>query len=278
MPEPEVVVLDDPASVAEEGARRVVAALDEAIRERGEAHLALTGGSSAIPLYQRLQAHPYRQALDWTKVHFWWGGDRYVPADHPESNTGLAYTFLLGMAARMTESGEGAGATDVLAGLAPGLDVLAANIHPMPINQAIQNARGQRWAAEEYARTLRELLPPDGGGVPILDLILAGVGPDGHIFSAFPGGEALAEDAPLVIAVPAPEHVEPHVPRVTLSPRLLPAARRVLVMATGRGKAERLREILRGELDRRRLPAQFARNGNATWLLDRGAASGLASG
>jgi 6-phosphogluconolactonase len=272
---PRVVVLDDAEAVAAAAARIVVDSLNEAIAARGRADLALTGGSMAVPLYHELAWPPLREQVDWLQVHLWWGDDRFVPTDHPESNAGLAYAVLLHTEARTGESGEGASSTDVLAGEAPGVAVPAHQVHHFEIEEAIGAGRPARWAAERYERLLREQLPTGDGGLPAFDLVLLGVGPDGHLLSVFPGSPALAEDAPLVLDVPAPTHVEPHLPRLTLNPRLLGAARRVLVMATGQAKAETLGRVFGDAPDPTRLPAQLALRPNATWLLDRAAAAEL---
>ena len=102
---------------------------------------------------------------------------------------------------------------------------------------------------------------------PAFDLILLGVGPDGHILSVFPGSGAFDERA-WAVGVPAPTHVEPHVGRVTLNPALVPAAHDLLVVSTGEAKADVLADVLKGPEDPRRLPAQLARRAGATWILD----------
>jgi 6-phosphogluconolactonase len=107
--------------------------------------------------------------------------------------------------------------------------------------------------------------------------VLLGLGPDGHLLSCFPGSPALADDAPLVMAVPAPEHVEPHLPRVTLNPRLVAAAHHVLMMVPGGAKATIVKRILAApEVDPHELPGRLATGTNAVWLLDRGSAAELA--
>ena len=108
----------------------------------------------------------------------------------------------------------------------------------------------------------------------MFDLVILGVGPDGHILSVFPGSPAIGS-ADLALGIPAPTHVEPHVPRVTFNPRILDTAREVLVITAGGAKAELLAEALGGERDPDRLPVQLARRAGATWLLDAAAASRL---
>lgn len=278
MGETKTIVLADERELAREAARRLVEALGQGIGERGEAHLALTGGSSAVALYRELDELHWRDELDWRRVHLWWGDDRFVPADHPESNAGLAYSMLLATAARAAESGSGASGIDVAVGAVAGLPIPAENVHPFQIDEALSESDAGELVAQRYAEALEERLPSSTDGLPAFDVVLLGVGPDGHLMSVFPGSRALEPDAPLVLAVPAPEHVEPHLPRVTLNPRLLEAAGLVLVMASGEKKADVLAEVLEGEGDPRRLPAQLAVRPNAVWLLDEAAAGRLQHG
>jgi len=251
------VVLPDADVLAASAAERMVAWLAAAIAERGQAHVALTGGSSATGLYRELRELP-ADALDWSQVHLWWGDDRFVPLDHPHSNAGTAYA-LLGI-------GEVA---DAGVGLAARVPVPTANVHPVPTDET--NAS----AAERYEAEIRAYLPLDDQGQPVFDVILLGMGPDGHILSVFPGSAALEPGVPAVMPIPAPSHVEPHVERVTLTPGVLEAARHVLVMVAGAGKAEMVRQVLEGERDPQRWPAQLAVLPQVTWLLDGESAANL---
>lgn len=273
----EVLVLADEESVSREAARRTVEGLRAAIEIRGEAHLALSGGSSAVSLYRVMAQDPWRSALPWDSVHMWWGDDRFVPRDHPESNTGLAYRLLFAVSAHAGESGgTGAEGVDVLAGDAPGLRIDVDKVHPMESEEAIARGEPGTWAAQRYVEDLERWLPNGAGGVPAFDVFLAGVGPDGHILSVFPGSPALADDAPVVMGIPAPEHVEPHLARITLATRVLPAAGTVIVMASGAAKADVIATVLGDERDPERWPSQTAFLDNAVWLVDAAAASGLA--
>ncbi|MEJ7752615.1 MAG: 6-phosphogluconolactonase, partial [Candidatus Limnocylindrales bacterium] len=147
--------------------------------------------------------------------------------------------------------------------------VPTANVHPVPTDET--NAS----AAERYEAEIRAYLPLDGQGRPVFDVILLGMGPDGHILSVFPGSAALEPGVPAVMPIPAPSHVEPHVERVTLTPGVLEAARHVLVMVAGAGKAEMVRQVLEGERDPQRWPAQLAVLPQVTWLLDGESAANL---
>jgi 6-phosphogluconolactonase len=268
-----IVIVEDEAAVARESARRVIAALSSAIAERGSAHIALTGGSSAVPLFRALAANENRAALDWRAVHLWWGDERFVPSDHPESNAGVAYQLLLAISEHSGQSGDGGSFDDVAAGVVPGLPIEPQNVHPIEVEESLSEEQPADLAAERYAHELSRYVPLGKGGVPVFDVILAGVGPDGHIFSLFPGSPGLANDAPIALSVPAPRHVEPHIARVSLSARVLPAAHLVVVMSSGAAKAEVLGQVLGDDRDVGRWPAQAAVTPNAVWVLDRAAAA-----
>jgi 6-phosphogluconolactonase len=268
---PRIVIVDDAQAVARESARLTVEALGQAVADRGVAHIALTGGSSAVPYFEELRGAPYRSALDWSKVHLWWGDERFVPIDHPQSNAGLAYSLLLAISERAGLSGYGGQGDDVTAGDAPGLPIDPENVHPVEVDETLSDDEPVDLAAQLYLREVSRYVPLAKGGVPVFDLILAGIGPDGHTFSLFPHSPGLAPDAPIVLGVPAPEHVEPHIARVTLAARVLPAAHMVLMMSSGSEKAAILGQILGEERDVARWPAQAALLPNAVWVLDRAA-------
>jgi len=269
--EPNLVVLADEQAVAREAAARLTAALAQAIRERGEAHLALTGGSSAVSLYKELRNPHWVQMLDWRRVHLWWSDERLVPVDHPQSNIGLAYDILLELPALSGESGTGGEGVDVTSGDLPALPYVAENVHPYEVDEAVSESEPAELVAQRYAEQLERYLPAVGN-LPGFDVILLGVGPDGHILSLFPGSKALTSDE-LVVTVPAPQHVEPHLERVSLNPKLLKAAGTVLVMVSGAGKAGVMGHVLGAEHDPAQWPAQLALLPQTTWILDRGAAA-----
>jgi 6-phosphogluconolactonase len=257
---PALRVLATADAVAEAAAGVVARVLGEAVLARGVAHWATTGGSSAPPMYRRLGGRPLRDTVDWEHVHVWWGDDRFVPPDDPLSNV-LPLTRAL--------VATGAEAID-----GDGLPIPPANLHPVPVSAAIARSAGPAWAADAYAVELRAVGPAAGpDGVPAFDLVVVGIGPDGHLLSVFPAS-AVWDDEALCSAVPAPSHVEPHVPRVTMHPRVLAAARTVLVVTSGASKAAALEAAWTGE-DVRALPVRAARAANAIWLLDEAAAAGL---
>jgi len=267
-----IVILADPEACAEAAATLIASTLAEAVAARDAAHWATTGGSTPGAIYRHLAQSPLREAVPWHGVHLWWGDDRFVPADHPLSNVHVATSDLLEIGATSGESGTGASGVDVNTGRTAGAPIHAANVHPVPVGAAIAAAEGPDWAAQRYAATLIAAGVEFSDGVPAFDLVLIGVGADGHVLSIFPGSAAFDAREP-VVGVPAPTHIEPHVPRVTLHPRVLEAARSVIVVVHGAAKAEILAEVLGGERDDRRLPAQLARRAGATWFLDEAAAA-----
>jgi 6-phosphogluconolactonase/glucosamine-6-phosphate isomerase/deaminase len=274
MSEPTIVTLADPDACSLAAAERIVEILDVAIDDRGEAHWATTGGSTPAGIYQHLVSPALRTELDWRRVNLWWTDERLVPPDHRLSNAKIAYDVLFNAAALSGESGTGSEWQDA-AGRAPGLPIAADRTHAIPTSEAIAGSHDQGWAAARYAEELKADGPEtNDDGWPVFDLILLGIGPDGHIMSVFPDSAAFDDDA-WVVGVPAPTHVEPHVARVTLNPAIASAAHEILVVSHGASKAAILGDVLRGERDPRRLPAQLARREGATWILDRAAAARL---
>jgi 6-phosphogluconolactonase len=244
--QPRILVAAGPDAMARTAADIMVAALAGAIGERGIAHVALTGGSSAAGLYRELCAPSRRMALDWSRVHCWFGDDRVVPLGHPDSNAGLAIARLLG---------------------ADGPAIPPANVHPMLGSVDASTADAAIVAVGLYTAALAALVP-GRDGVPLFDLLLLGMGPDGHILSVFPDSQALLVGAPVVMPVPAPSHIGPGWPRVTLGPSVIGAAGAVLLTAGGAAKAPTVVDVLGPIWDPMRLPAQLARIDSATWLLD----------
>ena len=155
-----------------------------------------------------------------------------------------------------------------------GVPIPIENIHPFPIGEAIGEGRGAAWCAATLADELRAAGLPAVDGWPAFDLILLGIGVDGHLLSVFPGSPAL-DTTELALAIPAPTHIEPHVERVTLNPAVVGAAVGVVVVVTGAEKASIIPSIFGSDQDPHRWPAQLALRAGATWILDEAAASGL---
>ena len=264
MSEPEIVVVADDEMAAEQAAERIATALVEAVERRGRADWVTTGGSALVARYRRLAAPPLVDAVPWAKVHVWWTDDRYVPRDHPLSNVKPFDDVLLGIA----DAEEGT------AGGSSGVPIPFENIHPFRTGESIGRGTGAGSCAAELATELRAEDLPEIEGWPVFDLIVLGVGGDGHILSVFPGSAAF-DSTELALAIPAPTHIEPHVERVTLNPAVVEVARQLLVVVTGMEKSPVLAEIFGSERDPRRWPAQLARRASAVWILDEAAASRL---
>lgn len=241
----EIHVHDDAQEVAVAGAAMVAARLRAAIAERGSATIALSGGDTPGPLYERLAA-AHRDDVDWSRVTVVYGDDRCVPPDHPLSNHRMAERALLSK---------------------------------LPLDPArVHRVRGELApadAAADYERTLRTALAGRGDGAPLLDVNLMGLGPDGHTASHFPNAASLDETARWAVDVPAPSHVEPHVPRVTLTLPVLDSAGLVLFVVTGGGKREPLRRALTGEASPDTPASLVVADGLTCWLLDAAAAEAL---
>lgn len=276
--EPTIDVLPDAEAAAAAAASLIASALADAVRERGRADWVTTGGSTPIPIYRSLARPPLRDHVPWDRVHVWWGDDRMVPRDHPLSNRLPFDQVLLRAVGTAAETGS---SNDVAVERAdwPRETLPEANIHPIPIDVALgrfedpDEAAGA--AAATYESELRAApLARDPEGFPVLDVVLVGVGPDGHVFSVFPDSP-LFDSPRWVAAVPAPKHVEPHVARVSLHPRILVAARIPIVVVLGAGKASVVADLLQGKRDARRWPAQLARRPGAAWFLDEPSAAGL---
>ena len=253
--EPSVQVFEDAAATSHAAAEAIAAALRDAVVERGRADWATTGGSTPVGIYHALVGPELRDSVPWAGVHVWWGDDRFVPRDHPQSNVGPLDRELL-----------------------PGVPALPeANVHAMAMSSAIAEGAGPGRVALDYEAELRAAgLPAAATGFPVLDVVLVGMGGDGHVLSVFPGSPLLGS-AGWALPVPAPTHIEPHVARVSLNPGVLNAARLPIVVAHGASKARILAAVLGPERDVSRWPAQLARRPGAIWFLDRAAAADLDS-
>ncbi|QYJ16255.1 6-phosphogluconolactonase [Rubrobacter xylanophilus DSM 9941] len=236
-------VLEDPARLAAAAAREFAARAARAIRERGRFAVALAGGSTPRAAYELL-ARDYADGVDWGRVHFFFGDERPVPPDHADSNHRMAREALLSR-------------------------VPAGSVHRMRGELAPEEA------ARRYEEELRSFFA--GEEVPRFDLILLGLGEDGHTASLFPHTRALGETERLVVANPV-ERLG--TVRITLTPPVINAARAVVFLVAGGGKADALREVLEGSADPRQYPAKLIRpgDGEPLWLVDRAAAASLGKG
>jgi 6-phosphogluconolactonase len=266
MTEPEIIVVPDAATASAVAGDRIGAALRGAVEARGRADWATTGGSTPVGIYRHLASPAHVNDVPWPDVHVWWSDDRFVPRDHALSNVKAFDDIMLDV------GGHQAGAA--LGGSATAIPLRVANIHPFRTGEAIGEGRGAAGCAAEIERELREADLELVDGWPVFDLMLLGVGGDGHVHSVFPGTEAFDSTA-WALGIPAPTHIEPHVERVTLNPAILAVAREVLVVMHGADKAAILADIFGPEVDPTRWPAQLTRRAGATWILDEAAAANL---
>jgi 6-phosphogluconolactonase len=236
---PRITVLPDPAAVAEATADRFVAAAQAAAAERGIFRVALSGGSTPKAVYPLIAGAPRRDRADWSAVEFFWGDERAVPPDDPESNFGVAYQMLISR----------------LPGVRPH------RIHRMPADAPDLDA-----AALTHEAELRLAFEVSGSDPPAFDLIWLGMGPDGHTASLFPGSAALAERERWVVANWASG---PQAWRMTLTYPVLNAGRDVIFVVTGADKADALRRIVAGGSG---LPAEEVRARSVEWIVDAEAA------
>jgi len=230
------------AELSQAAATEFVRQAKEAVQAKGVFTVSLSGGSTPKSLYTLLADDAsLRAAVPWNQVHFFWGDERHVPPDHPESNYRMAHEAML---------------TKV--------PVPPANVH------RIKGEYPQAGhAADEYEQTLREFFHPAAGQFPRFDLLLLGIGPDGHTASLFPGTAALHEQARLAVANWVDKF---NAYRITLTLPVLNSAANIVFLVSGGEKAETLRAVLHGEPGR--LPAQLINptRGTLLWLVDRQAA------
>jgi 6-phosphogluconolactonase len=252
--EPELVVVASVDGAAAESADRIAAALVAAVERRGRADFCTTGGNTPIPIYRLLAQAPLVDRIPWPQVHFWWGDDRFVRRGDPNSCVTTFDQILVGTGSRTG-----------------GAPIPSANVHPFPVDQALAGFHDIQWCAARYAEELAAQMPLVDGNWPGFDLILIGVGDDGHVLSVFPDSPALDSMA-WTMAVPAPTHIGPHLPRVTVNPRLLEAGP-VLAVTWGAKKAEALGHVFGDIRDDRRWPVQRTRRTGATWIVDEAAAA-----
>lgn len=239
MSRPDVHVFEDPQGLAEAAARAFAEEAAESIQERRHFTVALAGGSTPKVLYELL-ATGYRNALDWGKVHAFFGDERSVPPDHEDSNYRMAERTLLSR-------------------------VPVGSVH------RIHSELDPREAVALYEEELAAFFV----GSPGFDLILLGIGEDGHTASLFPHTPALEVGDRWVVENPVEKL---GTTRITLTLPTINAARKVVFLVAGEGKAKALKEILEGDADPREYPAKLVQPASGpTWMVDRAAADLLSS-
>jgi len=240
-----VLVNRDAEGLAHAVAARLITKLVDAQSNGGVAQVVLTGGHVAAVVYRAVAESPARSAIDWRRVEFWWGDERFLPEGNPERNATQAWDALLSH-----------------------VDVDPALVHAMPAD----TGQGAEAAAEAYAATLAAAAgDDDGDGVPAFDVLMLGVGPDGHVASLFPDNPARIVVDRSAVAV----HDSPKPPptRVSLTFPALANARETWFVVSGEDKADAVADALSGDSD---LPAAVPTGIDRTlWLLDEAASSKL---
>ncbi|TFV53136.1 6-phosphogluconolactonase [Blastococcus sp. TF02A-35] len=247
-PPPQVVIEPDTDRLVRAVAEALVARLAAAQAVHGSASVVLTGGGVGIAVLRHvagLVAEPVREVVDWSQVDFWWGDERFVPADSDDRNERQARTALL-----------------------DGLDLPGFRVHAMGASDAFATPEE---AAEDYAAELREYAA-EGRDLPRFDVLLLGMGPEGHTASIFPGSPAVGDERPVVAVRDCPK---PPPTRVSLGFPALTSAEEVWLLVAGEEKAPAVARALAGA-PRDEIPAAGVHGTRATrWLLDAAAASRL---
>jgi 6-phosphogluconolactonase len=229
-----IIAVADATALAKAAAERIIARISS---NRSRIAICLTGGSSPKQLCELLANEPYRSRIPWDRVHWFIGDERFVPASDPLNNMAMARRIFLDRCAP------------------------AGHVHPIPTDGGSPDQ-----AALRYETELKSFYGADrlDSTQPLFDVVLMGVGPDGHTASLFPGNPAVAETERWVVGVPQ-AHVEPFVPRVTLTLPALGSCHEMLFEVSGPDKRAILTRVLSGE----DLPASRAQSmGETTWLAD----------
>jgi len=244
----EIRTLTTPQELFAAAAEEVVRTANEAVAQRARFTIVLSGGSTPKSLYNLLATNA-RTALPWDRMFFFWGDERHVPPTDPDSNYRMADETLLSK-----------------------IPVPAGNVFRIKAENPDAAA-----VAEAYEQTILKFFQLKSGEVPNFDLILLGMGPDGHTASLFPGTTALQEKSHLVVANWV-EKMKTH--RITLTLPVLNAARCVTFLVSGTDKASVLRAVLEEDVPGEQYPSKLVQPaaGKLIWLMDRAAASQLRSG
>src|SRR6185437_1675496 len=244
---PEVFVYAGGDLLASAAAARTVTRLADAIAAEGRAHLVLTGGGIGTKVLAAIAAAPARDAVDWRRVDVWWGDERFEPAGDPERNETGARSALLDH-----------------------IDLDPARVHVMAGPDG-PDGDNEDAAAIRYAAELRAAAPA-GADVPAFDVLMLGIGPEGHVASIFPGSPAAQATGSVVAVRNSPK---PPPTRISFTFSAIQAAREVWVLASGAEKADAVAEALSGASPDK-LPAAGARGRDRTlFLLDEAAAAKL---
>src|SRR5258707_5062014 len=235
----EVRILADANSIAQTAAAEFLQAARESISEKGSFSVALAGGSTPKTLYGLLASNPLLQAkVPWSKIQFFFGDERHVPPDHADSNFRMAKEAMFAK-----------GRIDI-----------------KQVHRIKGEKRNAAEAAVEYEDDLRVSFGLAAGQLPRFDLVLLGMGPEGHTASLFPGTKALKEEHRLVVSNWVGKL---YTDRITFTPPILNNAARVIFMVHGEEKAPALKAALEGPYEPEQLPAQMVhpKQGKVLWLV-----------
>lgn len=244
--ERKILVVAHSEELSRVAAEEFVVNAETSVRKNGFFTVALSGGSTPKGLYMKLAGEPYREKIPWSKVHFFWGDERCVPPDHPDSNYRMARESLLDK-----------------------VPIPEVNIYRMPAELEDHDR-----AASEYEQTIRAFFHLEAGEKPRFDMVLLGMGDDGHTASLFPRTSALEERDHLVSA----NYIEKlSAWRLTLTVPVINQAAQVLFLISGESKASVLKEVLEGDFQPHRLPSQLIRpvHGSLLFIADSLAAGKL---
>jgi 6-phosphogluconolactonase len=242
---PEIQIFAATAALQQAAAEQIAAVAEASIAAKGSCTLVLAGGSTPQGAYHLLTKEPLLSRIDWPNMYLLMGDERYVPADHDDSNM---------LAARLA--------------LINHVSIPADQVFPVPTYY-----HNPAEAAAIYARQVEALLAAAGG---LFDLVLLGIGPDGHTASLFPENAALDSD-PVALAVAVDGAPKPPPRRISLTAQALNRSERTIFLASGADKAPAVRAIVRGEVAPRAMPARMIApaGGKLTWMLDSAAAAQL---
>jgi 6-phosphogluconolactonase len=242
---PDIIICNDINDISAKAATTFLEIANSSILKKGVFRVALSGGSTPRQLYSLLSTDKFRLRCDWSNIHFFWGDERCVPPDDMRSNYRTVFDILLRKLALPDE-----------------------NIH------RIKGERGEV-AAVEYEKEIKRVFKIKGRSFPEFDLILLGMGEDGHTASIFPYTHAVRGDNKIVTAL-SPDKLK--VPRITLTPPVINNARNIIFLVSGSKKASVLKEVIEGDFEPERFPAQTTRlsKGKVRWFVDTGAAERLA--
>ena len=236
----EIVICSDIGELSKKGASLFIETGKSYIKSNKKFNVLLSGGRTPEGLYKLLGNEEFKESIDWKSVHFFWGDERCVGPDHEESNFRMCNANLISK-----------------------IEIPSGNIHRIPGEKGSDGAG-------IYERDITGIL----GDKPVFDLVLLGMGEDGHIASLFPGSIALSTEKNLVSYI---KNDNGKLPRITITPPIIIDANNIVVMVSGERKGAMIRKVIKGDYEPKLYPAQIVRNckGKVIWLLDKEVAAFL---